>query len=205
MTLINKANPTIAIIVAALTPELGIGINGKLPWRLKQEIKYFRDVTSKTTSSGNINAVVMGRRTWESIPAKFRPLSNRLNVVLTRQKQEGESSDDDVIYSSSLEEAFKSLEQYPKNIEKVFIIGGADVYNQCIIADKVKHILLTEIRSTTPIEMDTWLNFPIHASNSPWLKQPHEELEGFTGIKAAREDITEGDFRYRYTYWKKLE
>ena len=74
------------LIVAACGKSLGIGLNGELPWRLKSEMKYFAETTSRTIDSNKINAVIMGRKTWESIPLKFRPLKNRLNVVLSRQQ-----------------------------------------------------------------------------------------------------------------------
>jgi len=74
--------PRLTLIVAATTKN-GIGKNGALPWRLPGELKYFAKATS-TAPTGQVNAVIMGRNTWESIPAKFRPLPNRVNVVLTR-------------------------------------------------------------------------------------------------------------------------
>jgi NAD(P)-dependent dehydrogenase (short-subunit alcohol dehydrogenase family) len=58
-------------------------MSGKLPWDLPADMAYFRDVTTRTRAAGAQNAVVMGRKTWASIPAKFRPLKGRLNVVLS--------------------------------------------------------------------------------------------------------------------------
>jgi dihydrofolate reductase len=72
---------------------MGIGYEGKLPWQsIKSDMAFFKDVTSyvhdsrasQSTRSMVLNAVLMGRKTWESIPAKFRPLSGRLNVIITR-------------------------------------------------------------------------------------------------------------------------
>ena len=64
----------IHLIVAGCGESLGIGQEGRLPWRLPQEIKHFAKLT---TQQNGTNAVVMGRKTWESIPPKFRPLKNR--------------------------------------------------------------------------------------------------------------------------------
>jgi dihydrofolate reductase len=74
----------LSIIVAA-TATNGIGINGGLPWRLPREMAYFARITSQAPA-GQTNAVIMGRKTWESIPSKFRPLSNRLNIILSRDE-----------------------------------------------------------------------------------------------------------------------
>jgi dihydrofolate reductase len=72
-------------IIVAATIKNGIGQSGRLPWRLPQEMAYFARVTT-TATDGSVNAVIMGRNTWESIPARFRPLSKRLNVVISRNK-----------------------------------------------------------------------------------------------------------------------
>ena len=72
------------VVVAASLPEFGIGFEGKLPWRIAEDMKHFKQITSQTVDKNKQNAVIMGRKTWESIPSKFRPLPDRLNVVLTR-------------------------------------------------------------------------------------------------------------------------
>lgn len=60
----------------------GIGIRGGLPWDLPTDRRHFQSITSRALP-GKRNAVIMGRRTWESLPPRFRPLPHRLNVVLT--------------------------------------------------------------------------------------------------------------------------
>lgn len=63
----------------------GIGRNGGLPWRLPAEMARFAKLTTSTVDSKKKNAVIMGRKVWESIPTKFRPLKNRFNIVLSRK------------------------------------------------------------------------------------------------------------------------
>jgi dihydrofolate reductase len=72
-------------IIVAATKSNGIGQNARLPWRLPAEMAYFARVTSHAPE-GQQNSVIMGRNTWESIPTKFRPLKNRINVVISRNK-----------------------------------------------------------------------------------------------------------------------
>ncbi len=57
---------------------------GTLPWSIPGDLRYFKELTSRTADPGKQNAVIMGRKTWESLPPKFRPLPGRLNVVLSR-------------------------------------------------------------------------------------------------------------------------
>ncbi len=73
-----------ALVVAA-TKSWGIGRQGVLPWRLPADMAFFRKLTSCTTDPNKRNAVIMGRKTWESIPLKFKPLPQRTNIVLTSQ------------------------------------------------------------------------------------------------------------------------
>jgi dihydrofolate reductase len=73
-------------IIVACTKDYGIGINGSLPFRLKSDMASFKSITTTTRQKHLYNAVVMGRKTWESIPNKFRPLEKRLNVVVTHNR-----------------------------------------------------------------------------------------------------------------------
>jgi dihydrofolate reductase len=71
-------------VVVAASENGGIGVNGQLPWRLKGDMAFFKALTSGTHGPPGRRAVIMGRKTWESIPPSFRPLAGRTNVVLTR-------------------------------------------------------------------------------------------------------------------------
>ena len=71
-------------MIAAVCQGNGIGIKGNLPWRLKNEMAYFTRITSETKDGDKKNAVVMGRKSWDSIPPKYRPLPGRVNVVISR-------------------------------------------------------------------------------------------------------------------------
>ena len=71
-------------LVVACTRQWGIGKAGTMPWKLKLDVAYFKALTTRTADPQKQNAVIMGRKTWESIPTKFRPLAGRINVVLSR-------------------------------------------------------------------------------------------------------------------------
>ena len=72
-------------LIYASTNAGGIGNKGDLPWKLPADMAFFRETTS-AAQQGKSNAVIMGRKTWASIPEKFRPLKGRLNIVLSGTK-----------------------------------------------------------------------------------------------------------------------
>ena len=124
----------LSIIVAAAENNV-IGKDNRLIWRLPADMKFFKEKTS-----GHV--IITGRKNYESIPEKFRPLPDRKNIVVTRQKNYHAPG---AVVVSSIEDA---LEYVSKNhgTEEVFIIGGAEIYRQTVSAcDK---IYLTRIHHT---------------------------------------------------------
>ena len=141
------------MVVAAAKTSLGIGKNNDMPWNLPSELRNFKKLTSATAESSNRNAVIMGRKTWESIPEKFRPLSGRLNVVLTRN-QSNLDVPKDVVLASGLDEAIDKVNEMGPQIEKMFVIGGGSIYSQVINDSRCNRIYLTEVN--TDVECDTF-------------------------------------------------
>lgn len=117
-------------VVVAATRDMGIGKDGKLPWRLPTDLKFFKDITLTTLDSGKKNAVIMGRKTWESIPLEHRPLPGRLNVVLTRSGSFDIATAENVVICGSMGSALELLAASPYclSIEKVFVIGGGQIF-----------------------------------------------------------------------------
>ena len=101
-------------LVAAVARGGVIGRKGEIPWRLPEDIAHFKNLTTG-------HAVVMGRRTWDSLPERFRPLPGRRNVVVTRNP---EWRADGAERAGSLEQALTLLSDEPR----VFVIGGAEIY-----------------------------------------------------------------------------
>ncbi len=129
-------------LVVACDLNRGIGLKNGLPWRLPGDMKHFRDLTVTTVNPKLQNAVLMGRKTWESIPLKFRPLPGRVNMVLTRNSDYNINPDATV--AGSLESAMENLAEL--EIENYFIIGGAHLYEQAVHHPSCNLLYLTEIQ-----------------------------------------------------------
>lgn len=116
-------------VVVAATREMGIGKDGVLPWKLLGDLKFFKELTLSTSDPAKKNAVIMGRKTWESIPVKSRPLPGRLNVILTRSGSFDFATVENVVICGSMQSALELLASTPYclSIEKVFVIGGGQV------------------------------------------------------------------------------
>ena len=125
-------------IIAATDSKNGIGRNNSLPWNFLKEMCYFKKITSKTKDTQKQNAVIMGRKTWESIPKKFRPLKNRLNVVVSSS-----NINHDCVFPN-VEKALTFVNN-KRDIEKTFFIGGQSIYKEILNKNLYDGIYLTKI------------------------------------------------------------
>ena len=132
-------------LIVAINNKNQIGFNDKLLYRNSIDMNFFRETTS-LSSSNKINAVIMGRKTWESIPKKFRPLSDRLNIILTKQKDYVNTIDNTENiwirnnFNNTIEEC-KKLD----DIDKIFIIGGNSLYNLALESNTLTSLYITKI------------------------------------------------------------
>ncbi|MFT4892738.1 MAG: dihydrofolate reductase [Candidatus Nanohaloarchaea archaeon] len=140
------------IIIAAVAENGVIGKDGDIPWHYSEDLKHFKQ---KTTG----HSVIMGRKTYFSLPEDFRPLPDRKNIVLSRSNPELPES---VNLANSLEEAWEIAENHSG---KAFIIGGAGVYEQAM--NESDKMILTRIHQE--YEGDTY--FP------EWDKENWKEIE----------------------------
>ena len=128
----HNTNPdphrTYQVVVAAAV-DMGIGKDGKLPWRLPFDLKFFKDITLTTSDPVKKNAVIMGRKTWESIPLEYRPIPGCLNVVLTCSGSFDIATAENVVICGSMASALELLAASPYclSMEKVFVIGGGQI------------------------------------------------------------------------------
>ncbi|HZX74683.1 MAG TPA: dihydrofolate reductase [Cyclobacteriaceae bacterium] len=153
-------------LIAALTQNHVIGKNNDLPWHLPDDMKYFMQ-----TTKGHV--VIMGRKNYESLPAKFRPLPDRMNIVVTRQKNFLAPG---CTMVNSLEAGVRIAESAKE--KELFIIGGAEIFKLALpIANR---LYLTEIK--TNIDGDTF--FPEfdkatwkESSRKPHLKDERHKFD----------------------------
>eukprot|EP00929_Paragymnodinium_shiwhaense_P013438 TRINITY_DN121291_c0_g1_i1.p1 TRINITY_DN121291_c0_g1~~TRINITY_DN121291_c0_g1_i1.p1 ORF type:complete len:517 (+),score=120.79 TRINITY_DN121291_c0_g1_i1:52-1602(+) len=134
-------------VVVAVTPKGGIGKDGALPWKLPEDLAFFKRVTLATSRPELRNAVIMGRKTWDSIPAKFQPLPGRLNVVLTRAAAEADYKSpfpEGVLVKASVESALEELNKM-EDIEEIHIIGGQTPFEEAVSKDLLTSLIITRI------------------------------------------------------------
>ena len=152
-----------SIIVAEEFGTHGIGKNGAIPWSIKQDMNFFKSVTTKHPNS----VVIMGRKTMESIPSEHFPLPGRINFVLSKsfggpglismtiQKNANSHS----MYIRGFKDIWKYLNEKivrGKEVGPVFVIGGAQIYNECIKSPWCESVYLTTVKRDTPYDCDVF-------------------------------------------------
>jgi len=162
---------TVVSLIAAVARGGVIGRDGGIPWRLPEDMARFRALTMG-------HSVVMGRKTWESLPDQFRPLPGRGNVVVTRNPDWSAQGAD---RAASIEDALELVDFDPR----VFVIGGGEIYAAALpLADE---LLLTEIDAD--VEGDT--TFPA------WDRDRFEET-------SRERHVAEDDTAFAFVTYRRL-
>jgi dihydrofolate reductase len=175
-------------IVVARSRKGGIGLNGGFPWpHIKKDLAHFGKVTrctnlalttselaekmsfyqtahlfKQTTSASLINPVIMGRKTWDSIPLNMRPLPDRLNVILSRNKEYVPECRKDLlgtlppIVCSDLHDAFNQISKM-QNIGEIYIVGGQGIFEECLTTFSHLCKLVVETRINKDYEADVFM------------------------------------------------
>ncbi|KAK3539110.1 hypothetical protein QTP86_025052, partial [Hemibagrus guttatus] len=134
--------------IVAVCPDMGIGKNGNLPWhpiRLSNEFKHFQKMTMTPSVEGKKNVVIMGRKTWFSIPPQNRPLKNRINIVLSRElKMAPEGAH---YIAPDFTSALHLLEtpELEAQADQVWIIGGSSLYKEGMESSAPRRLFVTRI------------------------------------------------------------
>ncbi|KAF7407185.1 dihydrofolate reductase [Vespula maculifrons] len=175
-------------VIAAVCEDLGIGMNGNLPWNLKTEMAFFTRMTSKTSNEKKKNVVLMGRKTWDSIPPKYKPLRDRINVVLTRQSLNFGSG---TIPCKNISDALDVISRPPlcEEVEKIWVIGGSSVYKEVLELPNFYRLYLTRIKKR--FDCDTF--FPELSTDLVPVKDPNVP----DGIQE------ENGIRFEYTVYER--
>jgi dihydrofolate reductase len=143
-------------IVVAMAENRAIGKNGDLLWHLPRDMKRFKEITMG-------HSVVMGRKTYESIPEKFRPLPGRTNIVISSSAK----AFNGCLMAKSLNEAIETARL--KGEQELMIIGGGSIYEQALpLADK---LYLTIVHEN--FDADTF--FP-ELSVQDWIEVSKESI-----------------------------
>ena len=153
------------VMIAAVAKNRVIGKGNKLLWNIPEDMARFKVLTAGHT-------VIMGRKTWESLPPRFRPLPGRRNIVITRQTD----------YAAPGAEVAGSLEnalQRASTAAVAFIIGGEQIYTQAMaVADRLE---ITEVDQ----EPEGDARFPEIAAVD-WEKTSKTEGNGFAFVTYSR-------------------
>lgn len=173
-------------IIVAHDQNFGIGKNNQLPWHIKGDLKFFQTMTSTSPSESlggeqKQNAVIMGRNTWQSLPEPYRPLKQRLNVVLT--KNDSFLLPKGVLRGRNLTEALQNIAE--KGCARIFVIGGATVYKEAMMSDLFSSLYVTEVEGV--YDCDTF--FPDYKNDF--------ELEDSSPLNI------ENNYRFRFKTYKR--
>lgn len=158
-----------------------------------------------------MNAVIMGRKTWDSIPPKFRPLKGRLNIVISRSfsnpPQDPNSVESDFVKASSLEQAVAYLRgKPPGTLGRVFVIGGGQIYTSALELKEAKRVLLTKVMSD--FKCDTFFSLKLSdegESDPSWVKRSKQELDTWTGEMVPDGVQVENETSYEFQMWERKD
>tara|TARA_B110000438_G_scaffold272862_1_gene291812 strand:+ start:1397 stop:1909 length:513 start_codon:yes stop_codon:yes gene_type:complete len=124
-------------MIVAMDEDGCIGNQGDLPWRLKSDMVRFKSLTE----ADGFNAVVMGRKTWDSLPESFRPLPERVNIVMSRDIGWSHNDAEVALYHGRAIEI-----AYAEACDECWVIGGAQIY--AMFLDRVEEIHVTTVHTS---------------------------------------------------------
>ncbi len=146
-------------IIVAMDEARGIGKNGQLPWHLSGDFQHFRRITTSTSLISKKNVVLMGRKTWDSLPERFKPLPGRINVVLSRNQNLNlpggvyrKDSYDEAVSWIIAEDSSLGRER----VESVFVIGGEEVYRAALSLETVPIVKIYATKISGRFDCDTF-------------------------------------------------
>ncbi|TPX38338.1 dihydrofolate reductase [Synchytrium microbalum] len=180
-------------LIAAATPAGGIGINGKLPWKLPTDMAHFELLTTHLECDSvddAPNVVIMGRKTWDSVPLKYKPFKNRISVILSHNEEFRRFTHNptsNVYCFPSLDDCvdFFGSDTTATPHSSLWIIGGTALYSEAMRHRTSYRIFLTRVYLDN-IECDAFFENP---SPQMWELASNHELRDLVGHL---EDVPEG-------------
>jgi len=157
-------------IIVAMDEKRGIGKNGDLLFRIKEDFQRMAEKTNRHT-------ILMGRGTWESIPENRRPLPGRYNIVITRNKSysiDGLREGANFAVVESLEDAIEKAKKSPGS-EEIFIFGGGQIFKEAMEKNLVNKLYLTIVEGD--FGADTF--FPNYSEFKKVIFEKEGESEGY--------------------------
>lgn len=148
MTALRAATIEFDIVAAAELGD-GIGAGGTVPWHLPSDLAHLKRLTTETEIAGMHNSVIMGRVTWESIPAQFRPLPGRLNIVISRNVSL--ALPEGVVRAPNLARALEQSRSRA-DVAGIFVLGGGEIYKQAIVLPACRRMYLTRVLKRYPCD-----------------------------------------------------
>jgi dihydrofolate reductase/thymidylate synthase len=146
-------------LIVCVDNNYGIGKNNNIPWTFTKDLKYFKNTTSiKKDDGSKPNVVIMGNNTYNSIPNNFKPLKNRINIILSKSIKSTENITTSPIYFNEITKLFLYLDSIKTNINEVFIIGGSQIYELFLDYKLINKICITVIKNSD-FKCDTFFNF----------------------------------------------
>jgi thymidylate synthase len=149
-----------SIIVAYSFPEYGIGFKGNLPWHISDDLKRFRKLTEN-------KIVVMGRKTWDSLPERFKPLQNRHNIIITKEPNKPEYLElvnkyNDInskVLFTNWDNLNGVLQNNFNSHNEIVFIGGGEIYKKALEDYKITTLYITEVYKNTKKVMEEFDTF----------------------------------------------
>ncbi len=141
-------------LIAAMDSEHGIGKSGRLPWSLPGDLKHFKSITTQRAHPQKQNMVLMGRKTWDSIPEKFRPLPERINAVLSRKPDL--KPPPGVLAFTSFKKALNhfKIHTLDETAPHLFVIGGQQIFETAIQYPECQKLYITHLLQS--LQCDTF-------------------------------------------------
>lgn len=166
-------------LIAAIGQNRELGKNNELLWHLAEDMQFFKETTTR-------HYVIMGRKSFESIPPKYRPLPNRVNVIISRNE---DYMVEECYTCGTVEEALELAKDNGE--ERVFITGGGQIYQLALDRNLVDEMYITHVEASF---QDADVHFPAF-DESHWEKTP---------LRKVLAD-TQNEFPFEIIHYKKIK